>query len=106
MLIVLSQLIEWENTLSDYEHKSMASAFLSKLQDLERQCPDASNLLTVLAFFDPEGISVDMLIASAKSISQSKPAKSSSSTVIASLLDLIQSPIGFRDAITQPKTGP
>ena len=66
------KLISWENTLSEYEHKSVAATFACQLEDLDRQCPDASNFLRVLAFLDPESIPLEMLTKGAKLISESQ----------------------------------
>ena len=97
--------ISWEHTLSDYEHKSVAATFASQLQDLDRQYPDASKLLRVMAFLDPESIPLEMLITGAKAIctieAQQPPTRS---PLTASLLTLIQSPIALQNAITQLQT--
>jgi tetratricopeptide (TPR) repeat protein len=77
----------------------VAATFASQLQDLDRHCPDASKLLRVIAFFDPESIPLEMLITGAKAIvdGQQPPTPSPSTT---SLLALIQSPIARQKAIT------
>jgi hypothetical protein len=68
------ELIGWENGLSEYEHKSVAATFTCQLRDLERQHPDASQLLGALAFFDPEKIPIEMLIMGAKTTQRPKTA--------------------------------
>ena len=138
---LLRQLISWENNLSEYEYKSVAATFTCQLRGLERQHPDASKLLRVLAFFDPEKIPIEMLVAGAKSMRRppmtpdtntarvprtgrslmqkiksvllrrrlpgttSQPNKPDPYPYVppttASLLALIQSPLDFRNAITQ-----
>jgi hypothetical protein len=77
----------------------VAATFTSQLQDLDQKSPDASNLLRVLAFLDPESIPLEMLIAGAKAIveAQEPPIRP---PVTASLLALIQSPIARQNAIT------
>jgi tetratricopeptide (TPR) repeat protein len=94
------QVMSWEHTLSDYEHKSVTATFASQLQDLDQQYPGASKLLRVIAFFDPESIPLEMLITGAKAIieEQEQPTRS---PFTASLLALIQSPVATRNAITQ-----
>jgi hypothetical protein len=91
---VLSSLLKvtsWEHTLSDYEHKSVAATFTSQLQDLNQHWTDAGKLLQVIAFFDPESIPLEMLVAGAKAIvdAQQPPAQS---PLTMSLFALIQSP--------------
>ena len=66
------KLISWENSLSEYEHKSVAATFACQLEDLDRQCPDASHFLRVLAFLDPESIPLEMLTTGAKLVSESR----------------------------------
>jgi tetratricopeptide (TPR) repeat protein len=92
--------IRWEHTLSDYEHKSVAATFASQLQELDRQCPDASKLLRVIAFFDPESIPLEMLITGARAITEEQEPPTRS-PFTASLLALIQSPIARQNAIAQ-----
>src|ERR1700741_4813757 len=91
--------MSWKHTLSDYEHKSVVATFTSQLEDLDQQCPDAIKLLRVMAFFDPESIPLEMLIAGAKALVE--PQQPTQSSFAASLLALIQSPIACRNAITQ-----
>ena len=138
---LLRQLISWENSLGEYEHKSVAATFTCQLRGLGRQHPDASKLLRVLAFFDPEKIPIEMLVAGAKIMRRlpmtpdtnvdrvprtgrslvqkiksvllrrrlpgttSQPNKPDTCPSVpattASLLALIQSPLDFRNAITQ-----
>ena len=64
--------MRWEDTLSYYEHRSVATTFNCQLDVLGRECPDASNLLKVLAFLDPEGISLDMLTDGATALLESQ----------------------------------
>jgi hypothetical protein len=92
------KVISWEHTLSDYEHKSVAATFASQLQDLDRHYPDASKLLRLIAFFDPESIPLAMLITGAQAISdtQQPPTRSPLTTP---LLALIQSPVARHNVI-------
>ena len=60
----------WENDLSSYQEKSIAATFVCQLRDLERQFQDASNLLKILAYLDPESISLDMLQTGGAAISE------------------------------------
>jgi hypothetical protein len=94
-------LISWEHTLSEYEHKSVTATFQSQLQDLEQHNLDASHLLRVLAFYDPESIRLDMLVTGAQAIIDSQSPTSIRSPTSASLLTLIQSPISRQKAITE-----
>ena len=64
------KLMTWENDLSSYQEKSIAATFVCQLRDLEMQFQDASNLLKMLAYLDPESISLDMLQAGAAAISE------------------------------------
>jgi tetratricopeptide (TPR) repeat protein len=91
--------ISWHHTLSNYEHKSVAATFASQLQDLERQSPDASKLLRVLAFLDPESIPLEMLITGAKAIIEEREPPTRPAFT-ASLLALLQSPIARQNAIS------
>src|SRR5438876_72963 len=59
-------MMKWENNLSTYQEKSVAATFTYQLDDLQHHFPDVSNLLKVLAYFDPEGIPLDMLITGAR----------------------------------------
>jgi hypothetical protein len=86
------KVIGWEHTLSDYEHKSVASTFTSQLQDLDRHHPDTSKLLRILAFFDPESIPLEMLITGVNVIVEAREPPTRSA-LTASLLALIHSPI-------------
>ena len=45
---------------------------MCQLRDLEQQSPDASHLLSVLAFFDSESIPIEMLTIGAKAMSESQ----------------------------------
>jgi tetratricopeptide (TPR) repeat protein len=92
--------MSWKHTLSDYEHKSVVATFTSQLEDLDQQCPDASKLLRVIAFFDPESIPLEMIITGAKAMVAAQQ-QSTQSSFTASLLTLIQSPIACRNAIAQ-----
>ena len=60
----------WENDLSSYQEKSIAATFVCQLQDLEMKFQDARNLLTILAYLDPENIALDMLQTGAAAISE------------------------------------
>ena len=63
----------WENDLSIYQEESIAATFVCQLRDLEMQFQDASNLLKLVAFLDPESISLDMLRTGAAAISELTP---------------------------------
>ena len=92
------KVISWEHTLSDYEHKSVTATFASQLQDLDRRFPDASKLLRVIAFFDPESIPLEMLITGAKAIVDTRQPQTRP-PLTASLLTLVQSPIARQNVI-------
>ena len=62
----------WDNDLSSYQEKSIAATFVCQLRDLEIQFQDASNLLKILAYLDPESISLDILQTGAVAISESQ----------------------------------
>jgi tetratricopeptide (TPR) repeat protein len=105
-LIVHLKVMNWENKLSDYEVKSVATTFTSQLEDLTCRSPDASNLLKLLSFLDPESISLDMIIQGAEVVSSGHPihqivSELSRSPEATSVLALIRSPIGLPSAITQ-----
>src|SRR5438477_11512292 len=72
-------MMEWENDLSIYQEKSVVATFTSQLDDLQHHSPDASNLLKILAYFDPESIPLDMLITGASALSESQLQKESDS---------------------------
>jgi Tetratricopeptide repeat len=96
--------ISWENDLSTYEQKSVAATFASQLDGLERQCPNASNLLKVFSFFDPESIPLDMITQGAQVLSKKiaqKPQHKSSQPQLKKLLTLILSPVELHNAITR-----
>src|SRR5438876_1051367 len=65
-------MMKWENDLTTYQEKSVAATFTYQLEDLQRQFPDVSNLLKILAYFDPESIPLDMLITGASVLSKSQ----------------------------------
>jgi tetratricopeptide (TPR) repeat protein len=77
----------------------VAATFASQLQDLDRHCPDASKLLRVIAFFDPESIPLEMLITGAKAIVDAQQSRTRS-PLTKSLLALIQSPLARQNGIT------
>jgi hypothetical protein len=92
--------------LSNYEVKSVAATFTSQLEDLARRSLDASNLLWLLAFLDPENLSLDMIIQGAEAVSSGHSlhqitGELSRSLDVTSLLALIRSPIGLPSATTQ-----
>jgi tetratricopeptide (TPR) repeat protein len=74
------QVISWENTLSTYEEKSISATFVVQLNDLEHQSPDASNLLKILSFFDPENIPLDMITQGAETLSRSLASSTTTSS--------------------------
>jgi tetratricopeptide (TPR) repeat protein len=106
-LIVRLKVMKWENKLSNYEVKSVAATFTSQLEDLACQSPDASNLLKLFSFLDPESISLDMILQGAEAVSvefsifQWIMEKLSWSPDTTSLLAVIRSPIKLPSAITQ-----
>ncbi|KAF7969716.1 hypothetical protein HWV62_26118 [Athelia sp. TMB] len=57
----LQPVIHWENKLSMYEKRSILATFGMLLQNLSEISADASHLLNVLAFFDPDNIPLDIL---------------------------------------------
>ncbi|TDL21247.1 TPR-like protein [Rickenella mellea] len=67
-------IIHWENNLSTYEEQSVAATFLAQLKRLHQVSADASNLLNVLSYFDPEGITVEIIIKGARHVLQSQNA--------------------------------
>jgi tetratricopeptide (TPR) repeat protein len=96
--------ISWENDLSTYEEKSVAATFASQLDGLERQCPNASDLLKVLSFFDPESIPLGMITQGAEVLSgkiAQEPQHEFNQPQLKTLLAVIVSPIDLHDAITQ-----
>jgi hypothetical protein len=96
--------ISWENDLSTYEEKSVAATFTSQLDGLEHQCPNTSDLLKVLSFFDPESIPLDMITQGAE-VTLGKitrePQHEFNQPQLKTLLALILSPVDLHDAITQ-----
>src|SRR5438477_8141291 len=65
-------MMKWENDLSIYQETSVAATFTCQLDDLQQHFPDVSNLLKILAYFDPESIPLDMLITGASVLSKSQ----------------------------------
>ncbi|KAF7965716.1 hypothetical protein HWV62_42185 [Athelia sp. TMB] len=57
----LKNVIHWENTLSNYEKRSVIAAFSIPLQNLRQASLVTSNLFNVLAHFDPESIPLDII---------------------------------------------
>jgi tetratricopeptide (TPR) repeat protein len=119
-------MINWENTLSTYEAKSVGAAFTAQLDELAQQFPDVINLLKILSFFDPESIPLNMISQGAEALSHSlfpslvtlsdtpSPGKvlsllrqtkreclESVAPQLNTLLPLMLSPIQLQDAITQ-----
>ena len=74
-----SKVIAWENILGNYEKKSVLAAFDIPLRNLRQISPGASNLLNVLAYFDPESIPLDILARGAE-ITRGRLAERSSSS--------------------------
>ncbi|EGO00341.1 hypothetical protein SERLA73DRAFT_152365 [Serpula lacrymans var. lacrymans S7.3] len=66
-----SQMIQWDNDLDDYEAKSVA-AVLGSLLEHAFQDTDTGNFLKLLSFFDPESIALNVIIESAKNITETK----------------------------------
>ncbi|KAF7983132.1 hypothetical protein HWV62_24101 [Athelia sp. TMB] len=64
--MALDNVINWENSLGKYEKRSVLAAFGILLQDLHKVSPDARNLLSVLAFLDPENIPLDIVARGAE----------------------------------------
>ncbi|KAF7986446.1 hypothetical protein HWV62_31209 [Athelia sp. TMB] len=56
-----SKVINWENTLSSYEKRSVIAAFSVPLQNLRQVSLATSNLFNVLAHFDPESIPLNII---------------------------------------------
>jgi hypothetical protein len=77
----LGKLISWENNLSYYEQKSVTVTFSTKLEELERQLPDVSNLSKVLSFFDLESIPLSMIIKGAEGMQHPSTSDSCTSDV-------------------------
>jgi hypothetical protein len=102
-LTIHLKVMSWENKLSNYEVKSVAATFTSQLEDLACRSPDASNLLKLLSFLDPESISLDMILQGAEAYFNPHQITNNRliSPKIASLLALVRSPIQFPIAITQ-----
>jgi tetratricopeptide (TPR) repeat protein len=85
---VLRQIMSWENQMATYEEKSVTATFMTQLDDLERQSPDASNLLKILSFFDPESITLTMITQGAEALSRSlAPSTATSSDRVATPSD-------------------
>jgi hypothetical protein len=96
--------IGWENDLSTYEQKSVAATFSSQLDGLERQYPNASNLLKVLSFFDPESINIDIIAQGAAALRDKiaqEPQHDFHQPKLRTLLSLILSPVELHNIITQ-----
>ncbi|KIM72204.1 hypothetical protein PILCRDRAFT_804162 [Piloderma croceum F 1598] len=102
------ELISWKDDLSSYEKKSVAITFATQLVELQRQSPVCSNFLTVLSFFDPESIPVNMIVEGAEEwlrqpddiLCQTDDALTHHSK-LQSLIALIQSPVYLQLAIQQ-----
>ncbi|KAF7964974.1 hypothetical protein HWV62_1288, partial [Athelia sp. TMB] len=79
----LDSVINWENTLGKYQKRSVLAAFSTLLQDLDEVSPDTRNLLSVLAFFDPESIPLDVVARGAerskRHLSEKSPGQKASS---------------------------
>ena len=117
MVYVLGKMISWENSLSGYEQKSVAATFATQLDELERQFPNSCNLLKVLSFWDPESISLPLIVDGAeelhlRSVSNTRSSgldggtddinsTSVVSPTVESLIALILSPVQLQHAIQQ-----
>ncbi|KAF7977077.1 hypothetical protein HWV62_4878, partial [Athelia sp. TMB] len=62
----LKNVIHWENTLSNYEKRSVIAAFSIPLQNLRQVSLATSNLFNVLAHFDPESIPLNIIARGAQ----------------------------------------
>ncbi|KAF7965718.1 hypothetical protein HWV62_42173 [Athelia sp. TMB] len=62
----LKNVIHWENTLSNYEKRSVIAAFSVPLQNLRQVSLATSNLFNVLAHFDPESIPLNIIVHGAQ----------------------------------------
>ncbi|KAF7986449.1 hypothetical protein HWV62_31215 [Athelia sp. TMB] len=62
----LKNVIHWENTLSNYEKRSVIAAFSIPLQNLRQVSLATSNLFNVLAHFDPESIPLNIIVHGAQ----------------------------------------
>jgi hypothetical protein len=65
------KMISWENNLSSYQQKSVAATFVFQLDDLDLQCPDASNFLKMLSSLDPGCIPLDIVVEGSEALSLS-----------------------------------
>ncbi|KAF2196659.1 TPR-like protein [Delitschia confertaspora ATCC 74209] len=65
------QLLTWDNKLSTYEEKSVATAFKRKFEFLDQHSLHAGNLLRLMSFFDPERIPTDVIIDGLKALKAS-----------------------------------
>src|ERR1700676_969596 len=108
-IILYEQLIKWENSLLNYEQKSVVITFSTQLEELECQYLDSSNLLMVLSFFDPEIIPPHMITEGAEgsaenlriNITSGAVDESATMAELESLISMIRSPIQFQQAIQQ-----
>jgi hypothetical protein len=64
--------IRWENELTPYEARSVATLFENQLNELNQQSPDVGNLLKLISFFDPESIPVTMIVDGAEESSKNR----------------------------------
>ncbi|KAF7986442.1 hypothetical protein HWV62_31201 [Athelia sp. TMB] len=66
---VLGDILNWENKKQvSYEQHSVAAVFNVQLQNLDAFSTDASNLLKMVAFYDPESIPINILARGAQNL--------------------------------------
>ncbi|KAI9831904.1 MAG: hypothetical protein M1819_004626 [Sarea resinae] len=67
------EVLGWKNDLTTSEQRSVAATLKCQLNDLHRLSPEVYDLLKILSFFDPECISVNMLVEGSESLLALKP---------------------------------
>ncbi|KAF7986440.1 hypothetical protein HWV62_31197 [Athelia sp. TMB] len=119
----LKNVIHWENTLSNYEKRSVIAAFSVPLQNLRQVSLATSNLFNVLAHFDPESIPLNIIVHGAqvcrgRLADKHKPSQSSisdhndhskcapnaashSTSMLETVIDLICSKDSLREAMNR-----
>ncbi|KAL6713032.1 hypothetical protein ACLMJK_009428 [Lecanora helva] len=56
----ISEILSWENDLSQYEEKSVVATFTPALNKIQQSVPDALILLRIFCFCDPENIPISI----------------------------------------------
>src|ERR1700735_2692312 len=59
---MILQVLRWENNLSSYEKNSVEATFATSFVQLDTEFPVVANFLRILAFLDPESISIDIIV--------------------------------------------